>query len=62
MSTQPTYQLETEANEPLGVSEQVQRNRVAVDHAANAVLAQATHPSRWQRQGPLRRLVRRDPG
>jgi hypothetical protein len=62
MNTEAAYQLETEPDVRRDVSEQIRVNHLAVEHAANETLAQATHPARWQRRGLFRRLARRDPG
>jgi hypothetical protein len=64
MSTQVAFELEQQANEVTGrtVREQIELNRMTVDHAANETLAQATHPGRWERRGLLQRLTQREPG
>ncbi len=62
MSAQVAYELRDESDEPRSIPEQLQLNRMAVDHAENATLAQAGHPARWQRRGLLQRLSRREPG
>ena len=65
MSNEPAYQLQDEGHDVAqtrDVREQLQLNRMAVDHADNEPLAQATHPARWERRGLLQRLSRRQPG
>jgi hypothetical protein len=64
MSNEPAYELHEDFVEvaPRGMREQLHLNRVAVDHAGSELIAQATHPARWERRGLLQRLSHREPG